>query len=276
MCDDHIKLTESGLKLFASLQSKKRTTIVNLSPEIIPCFGPRQGEIVEISGESGAGKTIHLLELIAQTIIPVEFGGKGASVIVIDTNSNFHVPFLLPRIIEKHLIHNRSLVCPSTDTEDLAAAVHNVGDIALECMKKITFFKCYSGTEYDLTLLYCTNHLTKNTSFSLIVVDSIATFYWSEFSDEKPIRMDTYLRQRVQELRKLTDEFKVVAIYTRPSEFGSNPTVTGEQHADYKIQLKHNKTSKELREAHNYYSNGHLSRRFSINNFGIQWMSSNS
>ncbi|XP_055316418.1 DNA repair protein XRCC2 [Sitodiplosis mosellana] len=268
--------TECGINLYTRLQSKKRATIENLSPEIIPSYGPRPGEIVEISGESGTGKTIHLMELIARTIIPVEFGGKGASVIVIDTNSNFHVPFLLPKIIEKHLIHHRTLACPSTDTEDLQAATHNIADIVLESMQRITFFKCFSGTEYKLILLYCTNHLTANASISLLVVDSIATFYWSEFTDEKPIRMDMYLQQRVQELRQLTNEFKVVATYTRPAEFGSTSTVTSEQHADYKIQLKHTKTPKQWREARNYYSNQQSSRPFSINSFGIQWLSSTS
>lgn len=68
--------TECGINLYTRLQSKKRATIENLSPEIIPSYGPRPGEIVEISGRSCAGKTIHLMELIARTIIPVEFGGK--------------------------------------------------------------------------------------------------------------------------------------------------------------------------------------------------------
>lgn len=265
---------ESGLKLLTRLQSRKRPSIVNLSPEIIPSFGPKPGELLEISGESGTGKTIQLMELIAQTIIPVEFGGKGASVIVIDTNSNFHVPYLMPRIIEKHVIHNRTQVCQSTDTEILQEVTHNVKDIVLDAMKKIEFFKCYSGTEYELTLLYCTNLLTTNTNISLIVVDSIATFYWSDFSDQQPIRMDTYLKRRVQELHKLTDEFKVVAIYTRPAEFGNSTTPPNCQQIEYKIQLKHIKMPTELREARNFYSNQQSSRQFTINEFGIEWMSS--
>lgn len=277
MCDDdQSKLkfpTECGIKLCTRLQSQKRTTLENLSPEIIPSSGPRQGEIIEISGDSCTGKTIHTMELIAQTVLPQDFGGKGACVMVIDTNSNFHVPFLLPKIIEKHLIHHRTLACSETDTENLQAAITNIADIALETMKKITFFKCYSATEYRLVLLYCKNHLTMNSNISLIVVDSIATFYWNEFCDERPIRMDTYLRQRLQEIRQLTDEFKVVAIYTRPAEFGNISILTNEQYADYKIQLKHINAPIESREAKIFYANQQLSRRFSINDFGVQWMS---
>lgn len=265
---------ECGVQLLARLQSKKRPPIINLSPEIIPDHGPKPGEILEVNGETGTGKTIHLMEFIARAIIPIEYGGKGASVIVIDTNSNFHVPFLLPKIIEKHVIHNRTLSCQSTDTEVLQEVTDNVESIVLDAMKRISFFKCYSIIEYELTLLYCTNHLTTNTHISLMVVDSIATFYWSDFSDQQPIRMETYLRRRVQELRNLTNEFKIVAIYTRPMEFGSNITSANQPQIDYKIQLTHTKTPTEFRVARNYYSNQQSARRFSINSFGIQWMSS--
>ncbi|XP_031617402.1 DNA repair protein XRCC2-like [Contarinia nasturtii] len=266
--------TECGIKLLTRILSKKRPTLVNLSPEIFPIDSPKPGEIFEISGDSGSGKTTNLMELIARTVIPLEFGGKGASVIVIDTNSNFHVSLLLPVIIEKHVIYNRTSSCQSTDTEVLVDATSNVSAIVLDAMKKIVFFKCYSSTEYELTLLYCSNYLLTNTNVSLIVVDSIATFYWSDFSEQQLIRMDTYLRRRVQELRKLTDEFKVVIAYTRPMEFGSNSTAMSYQQANYKIQLKPAKANDEWREARNYYSNQQISRRFSINDFGIKWMSS--
>lgn len=267
--------TESGLNLFTRLASKKRPSIVCLSPEILPNDGPKPGEMIEISGESGTGKTMHTMELIAQTIIPKEYGGKGATAIVIDTNSNFHVPLLMARIIEKHIFYNRSQACPSNDTEVLQDAVQNMDTIIHETMKKIQFFKCYSGKEYELTLLYCINFLTTNVNCSLIVVDAISTFYWSDSSDrEPPVRMDTYLRRKVQELRKLVDEFKLVAIYTRPMEFG-NFTPAKEELIDYKIHLKH--TNEEgIREAINYYSEKRSSRKFIINNEhrGIEWKTS--
>lgn len=266
--------TECGLKLFTRLLSKKRPTIVNLSPEIIPSYGPKPGEVVEISGESGSGKTIHLMDLIAQTIIPTEYGGKGASAIVIDTNSNFHVPLLMPQIIEKYIIHHRTLPCPSDDTEVLQTAVENTEDVVFETMKRITFFKCYSGNEYDLTLLYITNFLTTNTKASLLVVDSIATFYWSDMLDrEQPIRMETYLRKKVLELHNLVNEFKIVAIYTRPADFGTN-TPSQDELINYKIQLK--QLPNGLREANNFFSNQQSKRRFLINDFGITWLSSSS
>lgn len=268
--------TECGVKLFTRLLSKKRPTIVSLSPEIIPSDGPKPGDVIEINGDSGTGKTIHLMEMIAQTIIPCDYGGKGAAVIIIDTNSNFHVPLLMPKIIEKHIIHYRTSLCQSTDTEVLAEALQNVPDIVFDAMRNIMIFKCYTSSEYELTLLNVTNYLTTNTTVSLLAVDSIATFYWSDMSErEQPIRMDTYHRKKVQELRNLVDEFKLVAVYTRPAEFGSNLT-SQSAFIDYKIQLTYTKTPNEIRLARNFFSGQQTSRRFSINEFGIEWISSSS
>lgn len=271
--------TESGISLFTRLTSKKRPSIVNLSLEILPDDGPKPGEMIEISGESGTGKTMHTMELIAQTIIPTEYGGKGATAIVIDTNSNFHVPDLMPKIIEKHIFYHRSQDCPSTDTEVLQqVAMHDMETIVDETMKKLQLFKCYSGKEYELALLYCKNFLTTNTNVSLIVIDSISTFYWSDLNDHDPhIRMETYLRRKVQELRHMANEFKLVVIYTRPTEFGNFTPSAKDGLIDYKIHLKYSNAimHSEIREAHNFYSNKKQSpRKFIINteHRGIQWL----
>lgn len=274
--------TECGLKLFTRLASKKRPSLLSLSPEIMPGDGPKPGEIVEISGESGAGKTMYTMDLIAQAIIPKEYGGKGATAIVIDTNSNFHVSDQMARFVEKHIFHHRSLACPAADTEMLQndTEVRNIDNIVFDVLKKIQFFKCYSGKEYELTLLYCINVLMTNTNVSLLVVDSISTFYWSDLSErEQPIRMETYLRRKVQEIRNLVDEYKLVAIYTRPQEFG-NFTSAKDDLIDYKIHLKYTNDQSDrtdqsvTREAHNYFFGKQLSRKFVINNHGIEWQSS--
>lgn len=277
--------TECGLKLFTRLTSKKRPSLLGLSPETMPSDGPKPGDCIEISGESSTGKTMHAMDLIAQTIIPKEYGGKGATAIVIDTNSNFHVSDQMARFIEKHIFHHRSLACPAADTEMLQndTEVRNIDNIVFEVLKKIQFFKCYSSKEYELTLFYCTNVLMTNTNVSLLVVDSISTFYWNDVGDrEPPIRMETYLRRKVQELRNLVDEFKLVAIYTRPMEFG-NFTTAKDDLIDYKVHLKYTKDQSDqsngpdqsvAREAHNYYSDKQLTRKFVINNHGIEWLSS--
>lgn len=272
---------ECGLKLLTRLTSKKRPSLLHLSPEIMPSDGPKPAEIVEICGESSTSKTMHCMDLIAQAVIPKEYGGKGAAAIVIDTNSNFHVPAQLARFIEKHIFHHRTMANPAADTEMLQndTEVQQIDDIVFKVLRKIQIFKCYSAEEYQLTLLDWKNVLMTNKDISLLVVDSLTTFYWSELGDrEQGIRMDTYLRRKVQELRNLVDEFKLVAIYTRPMEFG-NFSPAKDDLIDYKIHLKSNRSDETdvvAREALNYYADKKLSRKFVINDHGIEWLSSSS
>lgn len=263
--------TESGAQLFLRLTKKLRRPLLNLSPEILPTDSPKLGEIIEISGPTNIGKTLHLMELIARTIIPQEFGGKEASVIIIDTNSNFHVPHLMPQIVEKLILHHRMSTTGTTDTEQMQPWTDNNQTIVLNSMKRIIFFKCYTSIDFELVLLNCADILFGNRNISLLAIDSIATFYWCDMSNrQQPIRMETYLKQLQQKLRKFVNDYGIVAIYTKPNNFGYS-NMSRDEPIEYKIKLQElaNKMN-----AQSFFENQQMTRNYIINNFGIEWISS--
>lgn len=262
--------SESAAQLVARISSKNRPSLQNLLPEIIPRHGPKAMQTIEISGESNVGKTIHLMELIAQTILPAIYGGKGAEAIVIDTNSNFAVPFLLPRILEKHILHNRMTVNSTTDTEDLRAATDNVEDLVFDAMKSVWIFTCYTSDVFDAVLAMSVDELlTTRTRISLVAIDSISTFYWSETTK---IRMDTYFRQKLQILRTINNKFRTVLVYTKPAKFGAKAT----ENVDYCIELaeKGDGVYFQANCCSNDPEKSATSRCYLINDFGVQWMRS--
>lgn len=263
--------TESGLQLLSRLITKIRPSLTDLSPEIFPKDRPKLKELIEISGESNIGKTIHLMELIAITVTPTEFGGKGASVIIIDTKSDFHVPFLLPRILEKHLMHAPMAAHTSTDTESLQPMAENTQAFIQSCLKRIMIYKCYTQTELDLVLLDCAELLTTDMSISLLAIDSIASFYWCNLRDV-PIRMETYLKDLQNRLRKLANEFGIVVAYTKPTQFGGTSSNPPNNSIEYKVQLKF--IGKQIFEARLWHESETKTRNYSINKFGIEWISS--
>lgn len=263
--------TESGLQLLSRLIVKIRPPLIDLSPEIFPKDGPKLKEFIEISGESSAGKTIHLMELIAITIIPTEFGGKGASVIIIDTKSDFHVPFLLPRILEKHLMHAPMAANISTDTESLQPIADKTQTIIQSCLKRIMIYKCYTQTELDLVLLDCAELLTTDMNISLLAIDSIASFYWCNLRDI-PIRMETYLKDLQNRMRKLANEFGIIVVYSKPNHFGETSNNPPNDPIEYKIQLQ--SIGKEVFEARLSHGSETKTRNYLINKFGIEWISS--
>lgn len=263
--------SESAAQLVARISSKNRPSLQNLLPEILPRHGPKATQIIEISGESNVGKTIHLMELIAQTILPSVYGGKGAEAIVIDTNSNFAVPFLLPRILEKHILHNRMSVNSTTDTEDLRAATDNVKDLVLDAMKSVWIFTCYTNDVLDAILATSIEELlTARARISLIAFDSIATFYWSETNK---IRMDTYFRQKLQIMRSINQKFRTIFVYTKPAKFGAKTT----ENVEYCIELAEKGDGVYFQAnccCNDPATTAALSRCYLINDFGVQWMRS--
>lgn len=262
---------ESGEQLVIRLLSKDRPSLVKLSPEIIPEHGPRARELIEITGDANVGKTIQLLELLALTILPPEYGGKGASAIVIETNSDFHVPNLLAKILEKHILHRRMTATASCETEDLRAEVSNTEDVVLETLKNFTIFTCYNGDEFGEALRRARAILRSNTKVSLVAIDSIETFYWSASSRSQVIRIGTFLKQKLTDLKKLCDYYRIVVIYTRALYFGGRGQFN---EINYRIELS--EKSSNLFEARILSRNESRegSRCYEINDFGVKWLSS--
>lgn len=262
---------ESAAQLIARISSKNRPSLQNLLPEVLPRHAPEAKQIIEISGESNMGKTIHLMELVAQTVLPAIYGGKDAEAIVIDTNSNFAVPLLLPRILEKHILYHRMIASSTTDTEDLRAVTENVKDLVFDAMKSVWFFTCYSSDVLDAILSTSVDELlTTRSRISLIAIDSIATFYWSEIAK---IRMDTYFRHKLQILRNINQKFRTVLVYTKPAFFGAKTN----ENIDYCIVLTEKGDGVHFQAncfCHEPETVAQLSRCYLINDFGVQWMHS--
>lgn len=260
-------LTETGVQLFQRLRSNVQPSLENLSPEIIPQHGPRQKDIIEISGESNTGKTYHLMELIALTVLPKAYGGKGASAVVIDNNSNFHVPNTLERIIEKHLLHHNMNTSESNETEHLRQATTHIQDAVFSSLDRVYLFKCYTLNDFELAILHTSMLLDENVNISLIAIDSITSFYWCEC---KIIRMDSYVTQILKDIKKMINEYGTIAVYTKLPHTRETCNYSSGL-VQYKIQVKRRN---DRFEATTTYQNRAHKRSYTINSFGINWLAS--
>lgn len=262
------RITESGAQLFQRARAKSKPSLANLSPEVIPQLGPNQKDIIEITGDLNVGKTIQLMELIALAIIPTAYGGKGAECIVIDNNSNFHVPNALARIIEKHLLHHNIKSSGTTDTEVLREATDHIQETVFRALDRIHLMKCYTFGDFELALLRIPLMLAENVNISLIAIDSITAFYWTE---RRLIRIDNYVRQILKELKQINDEHRTAAIYTKLLH-SSEANGYNRELIQYKIHVKR---LNDTFEAITSYKNNTYRRRYTINTFGIDWLGSN-
>lgn len=262
--------TESAAQLVNRIHSKLRPPIVNISPEIIPNQGPYASEIIEINGDSNVGKSILLMELIGQAIIPLDYGGKGANVILIDLTSNFHLLNFLP-ILEKHILHYKLNAATATDTEDINNDSGKVNEVVQAALKNLHIYRCYSTSELEHTLMYVDNFLSRDQSVSLLAIESLGTFYWNDVSATNPVRMEKYLRSLLKNVKELVDKHGITIIYTRPAYLQTTLNeINSQGKASYQIELK-------IGDDGNFSASAVIggkcfTRKYSISNMGIEWI----
>lgn len=250
---------ESGIQLVARLSSIKRPILENVYTQIFPINRPRQGDIVEICGKSNVGKSFLLMEIMSKTILPIEFGGKNANVIFIQTDNNFQI-FKFAAILEKHITESGA----NADSEVIKKSLENV-----------IFLQCYSLQELELTIVNLHSVFAENTKCGLLAWDSITAFYWLQCSEKRPIRLQTYVKDLVKRIKTVIEVYGVTFIYTKCMQTDDYyQTDTSDLATNFKFDLKNVDDQFQEFNASILQSTGSQisSRKFTIESFGINWL----
>lgn len=276
---------ESWGQVISRVTSNIRPTINDLDERLFAYSGPHPRDTVEILGDSNVGKTLLVLEIIAKASAPAVFGGKGANVLIIETEHSFEI-FKMMAVLEKY-------IQAYTHRQNMKLKTNEIFDAIHDSLKNITIIKCYSSDELELAIISLGQTLVDNANIALVIIDSIASFYWSGCTDERAIRMDTYLRNLIIKVKKITAANGVVFMYTRPLYFstklGNNVAGTSsvsvatiESELDYRIELSEDGMPANLMDCVDknityvakivaFKLNLNCSYRYSIDRFGIEW-----
>lgn len=264
---------ESGAQLIARLSSVQRPSLENLYPPITAySHNHKKQTLFEITGESNVGKTVLLMELISKAILPTEFGGKSAQVLFLETDKTFQIQKFCT-ILEKHIREHKN---------DVENAI-NVTDIINESLKNIKFLKSYTADEFEISLQSLSSIFAENAKISFLAIDSINSFYWLHKKSANPnstsmqpssnvavIRMDTYIRNLVTRIRKITDEYGIKFAFTKLSTKGKCFEIVD----DYcKIELCEINNDEHIFEANVKWGHGNVDTKlYSIHSDGIKWI----
>ncbi|KFB51083.1 AGAP006734-PA-like protein [Anopheles sinensis] len=188
-----------------------------LDATLFPDGGPKPGELVQIHGESNTGKSLLLHELIARVILPGNCGGHETGAVFIDCENSFNRLMLLS-VMEKYILN---LANPS-----VAASLtpQQIATIQRAALRRLLLVRCYSLEQYELSLVALPDRFLKDTALSYVLIDSVATFYWSKCTEQNLVRMDTFLRTQCKALRRLAEKWNKIVIFTKPSYFASGGT----------------------------------------------------
>ena len=141
--------------------------------------GVAVGEITELCGCPGIGKTQMCIQLCASTQIPVPFGGLDGAAVYVDTEGSFTAERAadIAAATAKHLA-----AISRANPEDQHMADAMASFTAERVLDRIHLFRCHEVTELLAVLetlpAYCKAHGAR-----LVVVDSVAFHFRQDFRD---------------------------------------------------------------------------------------------
>ncbi|KAM9331937.1 DNA repair protein XRCC2 isoform 2-T2 [Pholidichthys leucotaenia] len=160
-------MSESGAQLFARLESRR--SLKDIEPRLFPDDGgPAHGEVVEIYGTEGTGKTELLYHLLCRCVLPQEVGGLEVDVVFVDTDYSLDM-LRLVSILDGRLTAALSTSASGPDESTLRS-----------CLARLLVVHCSSSSQLLLTLHFLETTLSSRPSVALLLIDSVSAFYWPD------------------------------------------------------------------------------------------------
>ncbi|PSN46374.1 hypothetical protein C0J52_05726 [Blattella germanica] len=216
---------ESGLQLLARLST--RPELHGLEEKLFS-DGLKLGDVVEISGDLGSGKTFLITQLLAKCLLPkmwngIQIGGVGAGAIIVNTEHNFQL-LKLVNLMESSLL--KTSFAPQagssgeTQNQDLVDS-QTIEKIIKQALSNLTILNCYDRVQLLVTFHSLENILASNSKISLIVLDSLSAYYWQDIPLGGIRKMDLYLKKTLKTLQSCIKEHKTVIIFSKQTHFQS-------------------------------------------------------
>ncbi|XP_060936811.1 DNA repair protein XRCC2 [Limanda limanda] len=156
-----------SLQLFARLEARR--CLKEIEPRLFPEDDrPDHGEVVELYGAEGTGKTELLYHLLCRCVLPKAAGGLEVDVVFVDTNYSLDM-LRLVSIIDSRLNPALSTSSPLAGSDEEALR---------SCLSRLLVVHCSSSSQLLLTLHFLENSFSSRPGLALLLIDSISAFYW--------------------------------------------------------------------------------------------------
>jgi len=182
--------------------------------------GLEPGQVVELNGEEGTGKSQYLLHLLASAVLPatafgVDIGGLEAEVLFIDTKYTFNM-LRLVAVLEQRLSAalNKSTdactpeksTCGNTEAEE-----DPVESAVRQCLTRFFFVRCISSSQLAVTLCSLESVFAAKSSIRLVMLDDISAFFHMDVFTNT----ESHFNLCISLLKKLVNTRQLLVIATR-------------------------------------------------------------
>lgn len=172
------------------------------------------------------------MNLITRCILPkvwkdIPVGGPESKVIFISTDYKFsllRLVLILEKKITEILQSHLSKVSQNANDGDNVAELDIESEVQLftdDCLQRAQVVYCSSSWQLFLTLHSLEYQLTTDASFSLLVIDSISTFYWLDrfCANDNISNQGLNIRRITKILKKFVNDLNIFVIATKLSFF---------------------------------------------------------
>jgi len=168
------------------------------------------GQVTEICGVPGIGKTQLAMQLCVDVQVPSVFSGVEGHAVYIDTEGSF-IPEREREIATVLHNHLTKIAKRSTTPEQSAAMSRSLSLISPDSLLKgIHVYRPLDATELMSVLTHLPGFLSQYTQIRLVVVDSIAFHYRQDISDRGT--RNRSLSQISQLLQSIAHEYNVAVV----------------------------------------------------------------
>ncbi|XP_063984401.1 DNA repair protein XRCC2-like [Diachasmimorpha longicaudata] len=198
------RTAESGFGFLARLASKPR--FLNIETKLFP-NGLLSKQTVEICGDTSTSKTLLLSQLMTKCLLPPAVGGLGVKILLFNTDHHF-LMIKLFTLMSGILKNNWG---KSDDEAD---------EMIRDSLSNLTIINCYNYSQLMVSLHSLDLILLRNGAVSLMMMDSISSFYWVHRERNGLCSLEHYVKGLLKIVQKHTLQANVSLIYTKSCETG--------------------------------------------------------
>ncbi|KAL9247973.1 hypothetical protein vseg_021341 [Gypsophila vaccaria] len=201
----------------------------------------RPGNVLEIAGPSPSAKSLILLQVVVDCILPKEwngvcYGGLELSVMFIDLDCRFDVVRLVQLLKFRVDSINRSGVERRQWSGDVNDCLCDE-ELVEKCLERFLYVRCYDSIEFLSTLKTLNSQLQTRQQHIPVVrfmmIDSIGAYYWVDrastsfplgSNNRKILSLQSVMEAVVLEIRNIMMVQPMLVIATKATIFGDSST----------------------------------------------------
>ncbi|KAE9593393.1 putative DNA repair protein XRCC2 [Lupinus albus] len=188
----------------------------------------RVGNVLEIVGPSPSAKTLILIQVAINCILPKHYGGLDHLVLFIDLDSRFAIMRFSQILIHRiRVMHPQPTLESHNGGPDYDHTLYNL------CMSRFLYLRCSNSLEFLQTLKTLNQRLEKEKevhglSVHMLMIDSIGAFHWvdrasmflSPRDNNRKLFLQSVSEAVVKDIKKLLQVHPMLVIATKSVIYG--------------------------------------------------------